>query len=391
VNLDAQHPLSSGLTADSRLVRAYQGTRPDVTPVWFMRQAGRSLPEYRELRVGTRMLDACLDPAMASEITLQPVRRHGVDAGIFFSDIVVPLKLVGVDVEIVAGRGPVLGTAVRTGADVAALTALDPAVLDTALAPIQEGVARTVAEMGSTPLIGFAGAPFTLAAYLVEGGPSKDHIHARTLMHSDPAAWAALMSWTAEVTGRFLRAQVLAGASAAQLFDSWAGALPLADYAKHVALASAAAISHVKDLGYVERATDSAADPVEVRRSVPIVHFGVGTGELLAAMHSIGADVVGVDYRVPLDEANRRLGGGVPLQGNVDPALLAAPWPVLEAHVLDVLERGRTAPSHVLNLGHGVPPDTDPAVLSRVVELVHEASAAVSAEDAAVASDSPAE
>lgn len=383
VNLDAQHPLSSGLTADSRLVRAYQGTRPDVTPVWFMRQAGRSLPEYRELRVGTRMLDACLDPAMASEITLQPVRRHGVDAGIFFSDIVVPLKLVGVDVEIVAGKGPVLGTAVRTGADVAVLTALDPAVLDTALAPIQEGVARTVAEMGATPLIGFAGAPFTLAAYLVEGGPSKDHIHARTLMHSDPAAWAALMSWTAEVTGRFLRAQVLAGASAAQLFDSWAGALPLADYAKHVALASAAAISHVKDLGYVEHSADAAADPVEVRRSVPIVHFGVGTGELLASMHSIGADVVGVDYRVPLDEANRRLGGGVPLQGNVDPALLAAPWPVLEAHVLDVLERGRTAPSHVLNLGHGVPPDTDPAVLTRVVELVHESSAAFSAASAA--------
>lgn len=390
MNLDAQHPLSSGLTADSRLVRAYQGTRPDVTPVWFMRQAGRSLPEYRELRVGTRMLDACLDPAMASEITLQPVRRHGVDAGIFFSDIVVPLKLVGVDVEIVAGRGPVLGTAVRTGADVAALTALDPAVLDSALAPIQEGVARTVAEMGATPLIGFAGAPFTLAAYLVEGGPSKDHIHARTLMHSDPAAWAALMSWTAEVTGRFLRAQVLAGASAAQLFDSWAGALPLADYATHVALASAAAISHVKDLGYVEHSADSAADPVEVRRSVPIVHFGVGTGELLAAMHSIGADVVGVDYRVPLDEASRRLGGGVPLQGNVDPALLAAPWPVLEAHVLDVLERGHSAPSHVLNLGHGVPPDTDPAVLTRVVELVHEASAAASAEASAAADSSAA-
>jgi uroporphyrinogen decarboxylase len=328
------------------------------------------------------MLDACLDPAMASEITLQPVRRHGVDAGIFFSDIVVPLKLVGVDVEIVAGKGPVLGTAVRTAADVATLTALDPAVLDTAIAPIAEGVARTVAEMGSTPLIGFAGAPFTLAAYLVEGGPSKDHIHARTLMHSDPEAWAALMAWTAEVTGRFLRAQVLAGASAAQLFDSWAGALSRADYTTHVAPASVAAISHVKDLGYVEHSTDSAADPVEVRRNVPIVHFGVGTGELLAAMHDIGADVVGVDYRVPLDEANRRLGGGVPLQGNVDPALLAAPWPVLEAHVLDVLERGRTAPSHVLNLGHGVPPDTDPAVLSRVVELVHGASAAFSATSA---------
>jgi len=374
MNLETAHPLSSGLTSDSRLVRAYQGTRPAVTPVWFMRQAGRSLPEYRELRVGTRMLDACLDPAMASEITLQPIRRHGVDAGILFSDIVVPLKLVGVEVEIVAGKGPVLAQAVRTAADVERLTALDPVVLDTALAPIREAVALTVAELGSTPLIGFAGAPFTLAAYIVEGGPSKDHIHARTLMHSDPDAWAALMAWTAEVTGRFLRAQVLAGASAAQLFDSWAGALSLDDYTRFVAPASTAAIAHVRDLTYTESIGDEAAGTESIRRNVPVVHFGVGTGELLKAMHGIGADVVGVDYRVPLDEASRRLGGVVPVQGNIDPALLNAPWPVLEAHVLDVLERGRTAPSHVLNLGHGVPPETDPDVLTRLVEFVHETS-----------------
>ncbi|MFO7689694.1 MAG: uroporphyrinogen decarboxylase [Cryobacterium sp.] len=365
VNLDAQHPLSTGLTADSRLIQAYQGIRPAVTPVWFMRQAGRSLPEYRELRVGTRMLDVCLDPELASEITLQPVRRHNVDAGIFFSDIVVPLKLVGVDVEIVPGRGPVLGKAVRTAADVAELIALDPAQLDSALTPITQAVRRAVAELGSTPLVGFAGAPFTLAAYLVEGGPSKDHIHARTLMHADPDAWAALMRWTADVTGRFLRAQVLAGASAAQLFDSWAGSLSLADYSRFVAPASTAALGHVRGLGYA--ATTGAAEA----RTVPIVHFGVGTGELLQAMHAVGADAVGVDYRVPLDEANRRLGGTVPLQGNVDPALLSAPWPVLEAHVRDVLERGRSAPSHVLNLGHGVPPETDPDVLTRIVDLVH--------------------
>ncbi|WP_424948540.1 uroporphyrinogen decarboxylase [Cryobacterium psychrophilum] len=369
--LDAQHPLSSGVTADSRLIRAYQGARPDVTPVWFMRQAGRSLPEYRELRVGTRMLDACLDPKLASEITLQPVRRHSVDAGIFFSDIVVPLKLVGVDVEIVPGKGPVLGKAVRTKADVQELTALDPAVLDDALAPIREAVSLTVAQLGSTPLIGFAGAPFTLAAYLVEGGPSKDHLHARALMHSDPEAWQQLMAWTADVTGRFLRAQVVAGASAAQLFDSWAGALSLADYAASVAPASAAAIAHVRDLGYTEHRV--GADAVE--RNVPIVHFGVGTSELLKEMHNIGADVVGVDYRLPLDEASRRLGGVVPVQGNVDPALLTAPWPVLEAHVRDVLERGRAAPAHVLNLGHGVPPETDPDVLTRLVSLVHSVSA----------------
>ncbi len=379
MNLEAQHPLATGLTADARLIRAYQGTRPEVTPVWFMRQAGRSLPEYRSLRVGTRMLDACLDPEMASEITLQPVRRHNVDAGILFSDIVIPLKLVGVDVEIVAGMGPVLGKAVRTAKDVAELTALDPSVLDTSLAPIRQAVARTIAELGSTPLIGFAGAPFTLAAYLVEGGPSKDHIHARTLMHADPEAWAALMAWTAEITGRFLRAQVLAGASAAQLFDSWAGALSLDDYTRYVAPASAAAIAHVRDLTYTENGAPTDADQTgettATRRNVPVVHFGVGTGELLKEMHGVGADVVGVDYRVPLDEANRRLGGMVPVQGNIDPALLAAPWPVLEAHVLGVLERGRTAPAHVLNLGHGVPPLTDPNVLTRLVSFVHEIGA----------------
>ncbi|WP_394553945.1 uroporphyrinogen decarboxylase [Agromyces sp. MMS24-JH15] len=384
--LPPQHPLSAGRTADSRLVRAYRGERADAVPVWFMRQAGRSLPEYRELRVGTRMLDACLDPAMAAEITLQPVRRHRVDAGIFFSDIVVPLKLVGVDVEIQAGRGPVFGRAFADAAAVADLTAIDPASLDAAAAPISDAVARTVAELdgiapaggadaaaSATPLIGFAGAPFTLAAYLAEGGPSKDHLAARTLMHADPGAWRDLMHWTAELTGRFLRAQVVAGASAAQLFDSWAGALSLEDYERHVAPASARALSFVHDLAYETGATDASG--AAVTRSVPVVHFGVGTGELLGAMRGVGADAVGVDYRVPLDVAAERVGAGVPLQGNLDPALLAAPWPVLEQAVLDVLRRGRSAPGHVFNLGHGVPPQTDPAVLTRVVELVHEASA----------------
>ena len=353
VTLPADHPLVDGRTASSNLVRAYRGDRPETTPIWFMRQAGRSLPEYRELRVGVAMLDACLDPALSSEITLQPVRRHGVDAGIFFSDIVVPIKLAGVDVDIVAGRGPVLGQPIRTAADVAALAPLDPA----SLAPISEGVARTVAALNGTPLVGFAGAPFTLAAYLVEGGPSKDHLRARTLMHSDPGTWDALMTWAAGVTGAFLRAQVMAGASAAQLFDSWAGSLSLADYTAFVAPYSRLALTHVADLG------------------VPIVHFGVGTGELLAAMRDVGADVVGIDDRIPLDEGIRRLGGRVPVQGNINPALLGAPWPVLEAHVLDVLARGRTAPAHVVNLGHGVPPETDPAVLTRLVRLVHEVSA----------------
>ncbi len=315
-----------------------------------MRQAGRSLPEYRELRVGNQMLDACLTPELASEITLQPVRRHGVDAAIFFSDIVIPVKLAGVDVQIVQGTGPVIANPIRTAADVAALRPLDPE----ALAPITEAVQRAVAQLGSIPLIGFAGAPFTLASYLVEGGPSKDQLRARTMMFSDPHAWAALLNWCADVTGEFLRAQVMAGASAAQLFDSWVGSLSEANYVRRVAPHSKRALSALRGL------------------DVPKVHFGVGSGELLRAMHDVGADVMGVDWRIPLDEANRRLGGAVPLQGNLDPALLAAPWKIVESHVRDVIDRGRAAPSHVVNLGHGVPPDTDPDVLTRIVELVHE-------------------
>lgn len=315
-----------------------------------MRQAGRSLPEYRKLREGNEMLEACLTPDLASEITMQPVRRHNVDAAIFFSDIVIPAKLAGVEVEIVPGRGPVFANPVRTAADVAKLHPIDPA----AFAPIREAVAQTVAQLGTTPLIGFAGAPFTLASYMVEGGPSKDQQRARTLMYSDPQTWATLLNWCADIAGEFLKAQIEAGASAAQLFDSWVGSLSEQQYVRRVAPHSKRALSHLR--GY----------------DVPKVHFGVGSGEVLQAMHSIGADVMGVDWRIPLDEADRRLGGGVPLQGNIDPALLGAPWHVLEAHVRDVMSRGRVAPSHVVNLGHGVGPDTDPDVLTKIVELVHQ-------------------
>ncbi len=349
MTLSASHPLMDGRTADSPLITAYRGGTPSRRPVWFMRQAGRSLPEYRKLREGIAMLDSCLDPALASEITLQPVRRHDVDAGIFFSDIVIPLKLAGVDVDIVPGVGPVLGTPVRTAADVAAL----PVLTEEALEPIREAVRLTVAELGKTPLIGFAGAPFTLAAYMVEGKPSRDHLGPRTMMHADPDAWRALTEWAADASGMFLRAQLEAGASAGQLFDSWAGSLGLADYTRRVAPASTRALDHVRDLG------------------APLVHFGTGTSELLGAMRDVGVDVVGVDYRLPLDEANRRLGGATPLQGNIDPALLNAPWPVLEAHVREVLAAGAAAPGHVVNLGHGVPPETDPDVLTRVVQLIH--------------------
>ena len=349
MTLPAHHPLVDGRTSNSALIAALKGETPSRTPVWFMRQAGRSLPEYRELREGTTMLDSCLDPKMASEITLQPVRRHKVDAAIFFSDIVIPLRLAGIGVDIVPGVGPVLSEPIRTAEQVAAL----PKLTDESLEPIREAVALTVAELGSTPLIGFAGAPYTVAAYMVEGKPSRDHLGPRTMMHADPQTWQALMDWAADASGLFLRAQVQAGASAAQLFDSWAGSLPLADYQKFVAPASARTLEHVRDLG------------------VPLVHFGTGTGELLTAMRDVGVDTVGIDYRIPLDVAAERLGQGVSLQGNIDPALLFAPWDVLEAHVRDVVERGKKARGHVVNLGHGVPPNTDPAVLTRVVELIH--------------------
>ncbi|KQQ67342.1 uroporphyrinogen decarboxylase [Microbacterium sp. Leaf320] len=335
--------------SDAPLLRALTGPRPEHAPVWFMRQAGRSLPEYRELRVGTRMLDACLTPDLAAEITLQPVRRHGVDAAVFFSDIVIPLRLAGVDVEIEAGRGPVFANPVRTAADVDRITAIDPLSLDgTAIA---EAVGIVTAELGDTPLIGFAGAPFTLAAYLVEGGPSKEHLRARAMMHSDPESWNRLAGWLAQVSRRFLEIQRDAGASVVQLFDSWAGSLSTADYRAFVAPHSHVALEGI---------------------GVPSIHFGVGTGPFLADMRLGGiADGVGVDWRLPLDEAAAILGPDVSVQGNIDPALLSAPWPVLEAHVRDVVERGRAARGHIVNLGHGVPPETDPDQLTRIVELVH--------------------
>jgi uroporphyrinogen decarboxylase len=295
------------------------------------------------------MLDACLTPELAAEITQQPVRRHGVDAAIFFSDIVVPLRLAGIDVEIVPGRGPVFARPVRDAADLADLVAHD--LPEEALAPIEEAVRRTVAGLGDVPLIGFAGAPFTLAAYVVEGGPSKDHLRARTLMHAEPEVWAALTAHLARLSGAFLAAQVRAGARAVQLFDSWAGSLSERDYRAGALPGSAAVLAAVS--------------------GVPKVHFGTGTALLLPAMRDAGADVIGVDHRLPLDAASATLGGDVPLQGNVDPALLAAPWPVLEAHLEEVVAAGRAAPAHVLNLGHGVPPTTDPGVLTRIVDWAH--------------------
>ena len=332
---------------DSAFLRACRREPVPHVPVWFMRQAGRALPEYRKLREGTAMLDSCTRPDMVTEITLQPVRRLGVDAAIFFSDIVVPLKAVGVDLDIVPGVGPVVAAPFRTAAD-----------LPRALSPddvpyITEAVKALVGELGGTPLIGFAGAPFTLASYLVEGGPSKNHAKTKALMYGEPQLWSQLLARLADITTAFLRVQIDAGASAVQLFDSWVGALPAADYRAFVQPHSARVLAAVSD--------------------VPRIHFGVGTGELLHDMGAAGADVVGVDWRVPLDDAVRRIGPGKAVQGNLDPTLVFAPADVVRDKVRDVLEAGKAAEGHVFNLGHGVLPETDPDVLKLVVDTVHEA------------------
>ena len=319
------------------------------TPVWFMRQAGRALPEYLKVREGIGMLESCSRPELVTEITLQPVRRYGVDAAILFSDIVVPLRAVGVDLDIVPGVGPVVAEPIRSTADLRRLRPLTPEDVPY----VDEAVRALVADLGGTPLIGFAGAPFTLASYLIEGGPSRSHERTKALMYSGDPLWAALLERLADIALAFLRAQIAAGASAVQLFDSWAGALSAADYRRHVLPFSTRVLAGLAGAG------------------VPRLHFGVGTGELLGLMGEAGADVVGVDWRVPLDEAARRVGPGRAVQGNLDPAAVFAPWPAVAERVRDILRRGRAAEGHVFNLGHGVLPDTDPDVLARVVELVH--------------------
>jgi uroporphyrinogen decarboxylase len=333
------------------LLQAAAGLVPDHPPVWFMRQAGRSLPEYRRVREGIGMLDSCRRPDLVTEITLQPVRRYGVDAAIFFSDIVVPLAAVGIDLDIVTGVGPVIAEPIRTWAD---LDRLPPLHADQ-VPFVTEAVRLLVAELVDTPLIGFAGAPFTLASYLVEGGPSRDLLLTKAMMYGDPELWRALVSRLAQISGEYLRVQVAAGASAVQLFDSWVGALPLAAYRTSVQQSSATALAAVHEL-----------DP-----QVPRIHFGVGTGELLPAIGQAGAEVVGVDFRVPLDEAAHRVGQGYALQGNLDPAILFAPAEVVEQRVRETLDAGRAARGHIFNLGHGVPPGADPDVLARIVDLVH--------------------
>jgi uroporphyrinogen decarboxylase len=332
---------------DSVLLRAARGEPVPYTPVWFMRQAGRSLPEYLALRDGVGMLESCMDADLVTEITLQPVRRYGVDAAILFSDIVLPLKAVGVDLDIKPGIGPVVASPVRTLADVAAIPDLTPEHVPFVTA----AVTSLVGELGATPLIGFAGAPFTVASYLVEGGPSKDHATTKAMMFGAPDVWDALMRKIAGISAAYLEVQVRAGASAVQLFDSWAGALTPQDYRASVMPHSARVLAAVGGLG------------------VPRIHFGVGTANLLGLMADAGADVVGVDWRTPLADAITLVGDRA-VQGNLDPTLVFAPTDVMTARAAEIIDAGRAAKGHIFNLGHGVIPSTDPDRLARLTEFV---------------------
>ena len=288
-------------------------------------------------------------PELVAEISMQPVRRYGVDAAILYSDIMLPLKAAGVDLDIVSGRGPVIAHPIQAPADLEQLRPLDPE----RLWYVGEAVGLITSQLGDLPLIGFAGAPFTLASYLIEGGPSRDYATTKALMISEPSLWHAICTRLADLSATFLRVQVAAGAAVVQLFDSWAGSLSAEDYRRYAQPYSARVLQALADTG------------------VPRIHFGVGTSELLSLMGAAGADVIGVDWRLPLAEASRRVGHRFAVQGNLDPALLSAPWSALSERVREVIMSGAVAPGHVFNLGHGVPPDADPGVLARIVQLVH--------------------
>ncbi len=340
---------------DAPLLQAARGEQPSRTPVWFMRQAGRSLPEYRKVREGIPMLDSCFMPELLAEITMQPVRRHDMDGAILFSDIVVPLKAAGVGVEIVPGRGPVMDAPVRSKGDVDKLPLLEEEVTE-----VSDGIKIILDELNdSQALIGFVGAPFTLASYLVEGGPSKNHEKTKAMMHGEPETWHALMRRLVPTITAFLRTQVEAGIDAMQLFDSWAGFLTERDYREHV-------------LPYSTEILESVAG------EIPRIHFGVSTGELLGAMSEAGSEVMGVDWRVPLDAAAKRFASPRVLQGNLDPALLFAGDDVVREEIARIKDEAARAVAagdargHIFNLGHGVLPETDADAVTRAVAMIHE-------------------
>ena len=332
---------------NERFLVACNNDRPDRVPVWFMRQAGRSLPEYRAIRAKHPILDICRTPELAVEVTLQPVRRLGVDAAILFSDIVVPLQDMGVDLDIVEGIGPSIARPIKTDSDVSKIHPLG----DEGVEPVNESV-RILASEAEVPLIGFGGAPFTLACYMIEGGSSRNHISTKAMMHESPRTWNLLMQVLTDSVVTYLRRQVESGADAVQLFDSWIGELDRDDFCANV-------------LPFVRQIFEGLAD-----LNVPRIYFGLSTGELLADIAASGCDVIGVDWRTGLDDARTRA-GDLPLQGNLDPAVLLAGWDAVQRKALDVLQRGSKG-AHIFNLGHGVLPETDPDVLKRLVDLVHE-------------------
>jgi uroporphyrinogen decarboxylase len=341
--------------SSDRLLRALRREPVDRTPIWLMRQAGRYLPEYRQLRGDRDILETIRRPDEAVEITLQPLRRAPLDAAILFSDIVVPLVAIGLPIRVEQGRGPVLDEPFRGEADLSCLRRLEPEEDE----PFTIEAVRLLAKELDVPLIGFAGAPFTLASYLIEGGPSRDHAKTKALLWSEPEIWDRLMRALVDVAVPHLRAQVVAGASALQVFDSWVGALAPDAYRTSVQ-------------PHMRRLFDGVAD-----LAVPTIHFGVGTGELLGAMAEAGGDAIGIDARVALDAGWDRVGGPASraVQGNLDPAALLAPWDVVERQAVDVLRRAAGRDGHVFNLGHGVMPATPVEHVQRLVDLVHERSA----------------
>ena len=330
-------------------LKACKGEPVEYTPVWFMRQAGRSLPEYRALRKEGSILNAIKDPEISTEITLQPIRRYGVDAAILYSDIVVPVHAIGFGVDIKPGVGPVAIDPFKSSLDLNRLRSLNPRV-DTPY--VLETINRLV-DVLEVPLIGFAGAPFTVASYLIEGGPSRSYQKTKAMMFSDKSLWDSLMERLTDITIESLVSQIEAGASAIQLFDSWAGSLSPGQY-EHFVLPHSSKIFEAL-----------------FEYSVPRIHFGVGTGEILHLMSAAGADVVGVDWRVPIDEARKRIGVGKAVQGNLDPSILGGDWELISEEVIDILERNAGQHGHIFNLGHGVTPEVNPDVLKRVVDLVH--------------------
>ena len=330
-------------------LKACKGEPVEYTPVWFMRQAGRSLPEYRALRKEGSILNAIKDPEISTEITLQPIRRYGVDAAILYSDIVVPVHAIGFGVDIKPGVGPVAIDPFKSSLDLNRLRSLNPRV-DTPY--VLETIHRLV-DVLEVPLIGFAGAPFTVASYLIEGGPSRSYQKTKAMMFSDKSLWDSLMERLTDITIESLVSQIEAGASAIQLFDSWAGSLSPGQY-EHFVLPHSSKIFEALS-----------------EYSVPRIHFGVGTGEILHLMSAAGADVVGVDWRVPIDEARKRIGVGKAVQGNLDPSILGGDWELISEEVIDILERNAGQHGHIFNLGHGVTPEVNPDVLKRVVDLVH--------------------